>query len=100
MNGQNNNIRPSYGQANMDELQWIQMRRQELEKKLGKSKQKMRQTYNQLTRQQEIPSGKWEKTAFLLSKSGTIINGLRMGLKVGKAINTLIQIKRTFSRKK
>ena len=99
MNRQNNvqitNMRP----ANMDELEWIQFRRRQVKQRLEASRTNMRHSYNCLTGKEEIPSDKWGKTAFWLSKSGTIINGVRIGVKIGGIIGTLIKLRRTFARK-
>lgn len=90
-----------YRLAQMDDLEWIQFRRKEISEELARSKSRIHVGYQRLTgKEEKIPTDKWGKTAYLLSRGGTIINGLRIGLKVGRAINTLIGLKWAISRKK
>lgn len=97
MKGQNNELRQQYEISQMDELQWIEYRRRKTRREMNKVGKDMKKAYECLTRKDKIPSDKWGKTAYLLSKSGTILNGIRMGLKVGRAVNTLVKLKRAFS---
>lgn len=99
MNGQNNNLEQQYKINQMDELDWIQYRRKETRRMLDQSRKRLRTQYDGLTQKDKIPSDKWGKTAYILSKSGTIINGLRIGLTIGKTINMLAKIRRTFSKR-
>lgn len=86
--------------SRMDELEWIQLQRQELSTELARSRTRMHESYQRLVGKEEIPPGKWGKASYLISKSGTIINGIRMGIRIGRAVNTLIKLRQTFSRKK
>lgn len=99
MKAMNNNQQQSFQIARMDEMEWILFRKNETKRQLNRSRNKIRENYEKLTRKDEIPSDKWGKTAYFLSKSGTIVNGLRIGLKVGRAINTLVKLKRNFTRR-
>ena len=89
-----------YRRSRMDELEWIQLQRQEVAAEMARSRDRMRGSYQRLVGREEIPSGKWGKASYLLSKSGTILNGIRIGIRIGKAVNTLIKLRQTFSRKK
>lgn len=97
MKGKNNGLRRHHEFSQMDELQWIAYRRRETRKEMKMVGKEMRLAYEGLTKKEKIPSDKWGKTAYLLSKSGTILNGVRLGIKVGRAVNTLVKLKRLFS---
>lgn len=84
----------------MDELQRIQLRRQELSDEMARSRARMLGGCHKLMEKEEIPSGIRGKASFLLSKSDTIINGLRMGYRIGKIANALVKLKKSFSKKK
>lgn len=83
----------------MDELEWLEYRKKMVVRQMESSRARMHKGYEQLTGKEQVPSGKWGKTAYLLSKSGTIINGIRLGLKIGTAVSTLLKLKRAFSKK-
>lgn len=86
--------------AQMDELEWIQHRRKCVIDEMRHTRTNMQGIYSNLTKKEEIPLDKWGKTAYLLSKSGTIVNGLRIGIKVGRAVNTIVKLKQAFSSRK
>lgn len=89
----------SYLTSRMDEMEWIEYRKRETKKKLNRSRSKMRESYRKMTHKEQIPTDKWGKTAYFLSRSGSIVNGIRMGYKVVRALNAVAKLKRTFSRK-
>lgn len=83
----------------MDELELIQYRRNLVKQKMESSRKKMRNTYDRLTRKEEMPSDKWGKAAYFMSRGGTIIQGLRTGYKIATAVSLLMKLKRRFSSK-
>lgn len=100
MNRTNNDFQSSRPLQPMDELEILQYRKAFLKQEMEKSKLRMMESYNVITNKDKIPSDKWGKTAYFLSRSGTIVNGLRIGLKIGTAISTIVKIKHLFSRSK
>lgn len=97
MKRQNNDYRRQLNLARMDDLQRIQFRRMEIIREMDYSKKRMQETVRSLTAKEEIPSDKWGKTAYWMSKGGKILSAVRFGLKIGKAVDAVMHFKHLIS---
>lgn len=84
----------------MDELQWLHYKREEAHKELAKSKKRLQASYQSLTSPTQIPTTKMGMLSFALTKGLTILQGVRMGFRIGDAIKAVVSISSLFKRKK
>ncbi len=78
---------------NMDELEWLEYNREQLQKRLKASKKRMKATYQELT-QPAVPTSKWGMFNYLLDKGMNIIQGVKIGYKVGDAIKLIMGLRK------
>lgn len=100
MGRKSNDLSRQYMESRMDDLEWLHYRKQLTRLELKASKKRISKIYNQLTAYEEIPSDNWGKVAYWCSRSGSIISGVRMGMKIGGLLKTLMKVKKMFTRKK
>lgn len=78
----------------MDEMEWLQYKRRQTKKKLDASKRKMILTYQTLT-SEAPPTSKWGMFSYMIDRSMNIIQGVRMGYKIGDAIRMILKMRKS-----
>lgn len=78
----------------MDEYEWLQYKRRQTGKKLKKSRERLKLHYNLLVHK-EKPSNKLDKLSYWLDRGKTIVQGVRIGYKIGDTILDLLRLRKS-----
>ena len=84
----------------MDELEWLSYKRRHTKRQLDASRQRLVDSYHQLTSPSPAPQTKWDYLMLALDKSTTIFKGARMGIRIVDAIRTVVDLRQLFRRRK
>lgn len=93
LNEKANRFRP------MDELQWLEYKRQHTKKQLDKSRKRMKQVYESLTQPQPITT-KWGMVNLLINRGSQIIQGVKWGVKISDVIKQMIKNRKNKNKEK
>lgn len=80
--------------ARMDELDWLAHKRKMTKKKMKKSRQHMSDLYGELTDNPPVPDTGWGKAIYYLERGATLVQGVKMGFKIGDAIKALAGLRK------
>lgn len=85
--------------SRMDEFEWLQYQRKQTQKKLKKSRARLKASYKELT-QKSQPVSKLEKLAMWLDRSKMIIQGAQVGYGLLSNIKGIFKLRKTINGKR